>query len=94
MIAIAQYIESHVHFNSCYLSFVTTQKVDKLLIKVREQVFQLDGSTSAFVVNQELATALKNAPDQNLDIRLVLEGGQTVDSEIGKGTVKAWRSIY
>ncbi|MDZ8237227.1 MAG: hypothetical protein RMZ69_08670 [Nostoc sp. ChiQUE01a] len=77
-----------------YLSFVTTQKVDKLLIKVREQVFQLDGSTGTFVVNQELATALKNAPDKNLDIRLVLEGGQTVDSEIGKGTVKAWRSIY
>ncbi|MDZ8108935.1 MAG: hypothetical protein RM338_25380 [Nostoc sp. DedQUE12a] len=77
-----------------YLRFVTTQKVDKLLIKVREKVFQLDGSTGTFVVNQELATALKNAPDENLDIRLVLEGGQTVDSEIGKGTVKAWRSIY
>ncbi|WP_414568273.1 hypothetical protein [Nostoc sp. CCY 9925] len=64
------------------------------MIKIREQVFQLDGSTGTFVVNQELATALKNAPDKNLDIRLVLEGGQTVDSEIGKGTVKAWRSIY
>ncbi|MBD2609935.1 MAG: hypothetical protein FWK04_12710 [Nostoc sp. GBBB01] len=77
-----------------YLKFVTTQKVDKLSIKVREKIFQLEGSIGTFVVNQELATALKNAPDENLDIRLVLEGGQTVDSEIGKGTVKAWRSIY
>ncbi|MEH2071900.1 MAG: hypothetical protein V7K47_27750 [Nostoc sp.] len=77
-----------------YVRFVTTKKVDKLLLKVRGQVFQLDSSTGTFAVNKELATALKNAPDENLDIRLVLEGGQTVDSEIGKQTVKAWRSIY
>ncbi|WP_445633981.1 hypothetical protein NSTC745_05726 [Nostoc sp. DSM 114161] len=88
------YTAGYLYPRPDYLRFVTTQKVDKLLVKVREKVFQLDGSTGTFVVNQELATALKNAPDENLDIRLVLEGGQTVDSEIGKGTVKAWRSIY
>ncbi len=88
------YTAGHLYPRPDYLRFVTTQKVDKLLIKVREQVFQLDGSTGTFVVSQELATALKNAPDENLDIRLVLEGGQTIDSEIGKGTVQAWRSIY
>ncbi|MDZ8186737.1 MAG: hypothetical protein RMX96_18040 [Nostoc sp. ChiSLP02] len=77
-----------------HLRFVTTQKVDKLFLKIGEQVFQLDGSTGTFAVSPELATALKNAPDKNLDIRLVLSGGQTVDSKIGKGTVKAWRSIY
>lgn len=77
-----------------YLEFVTTKKVVKLLLKVREQVFQLEGSNGTFTVSDELATALKDVPEKNLDIRLVLEGGQTVDSEIGKGTVKAWLTIY
>ncbi|MEH2183664.1 hypothetical protein [Nostoc sp.] len=77
-----------------YFRFTTTKKVNKLLLKVRKKVFQLDGSAGTFAISKELATALKNAPDENLDIRLVLEGGQTVDSEIGKGTVKAWRTIY
>jgi len=64
------------------------------LLIVREQVFQLEGANGTFTVSNELAPAFKNAPHQNLDMRLVLEGGQTVDSEIGSGTVKAWRSIY
>ncbi|MEH2287998.1 hypothetical protein [Nostoc sp.] len=88
------YIAGRVYPRPDYFRFVTTKKVDKLLLKVRKKVFQLDSSTGTFAVSKELATALKNAPDENLDIRLVLEGGQTVDSEIGKGTVKAWRTIY
>jgi hypothetical protein len=88
------YTAGRVYPRPDFIRFVTTKKVDKLLLKVREKVFQLDGSTGTFAVSQELATALKNAPDENLNIRLVLEGGQTVDSEIGKGTVKAWRNIY
>jgi len=88
------YTAGNVYPRPDFLRFVTTKKVDKLLLKVRGKVFQLDGSTGTFAVSRELATALKNSPDENLDIRLVLEGGQTVDSEIGKGTVKAWRSIY
>lgn len=88
------YTAGRVYPRPDYHRFVTTKKVDKLLLKVRGKIFQLDGSTGTFTVGQELATALKNAPDENLDIRLVLEGGQTVDSEIGKETVKAWRNIY
>ena len=88
------YTAGRVYPRPDFIRFATTKKVDKLLLKVREKVFQLDGSNGTFAVSKELATALKNAPDENLDIRLILEGGQTVDSEIGKGTVKAWRSIY
>ncbi|MHC5599355.1 MAG: hypothetical protein ACYTXC_26025 [Nostoc sp.] len=87
------YIAGRVYPRPNYVN-VTTKKVERLLLKVREKVFKLDGSNGTFPVSQELATALKNAPDDNLDIRLVLEGGQTVDSKIGKGTVKAWGSIY
>ncbi|WP_335010450.1 hypothetical protein [Nostoc sp.] len=88
------YTAGHLYSRPDFLRFVTTKKVDKLLVKVREKVFQLDGSTGSFAVSRELATALKNAPDENLDIRLLLEGGQTIDSKIGEGTVKAWRNIY
>ncbi|MFN6485788.1 MULTISPECIES: hypothetical protein [unclassified Nostoc] len=88
------YTAGHIYPRPDFLRFVTSKKVDKLLLKVRGKVFKLDGSTGTFGVSRELATALKNAPDDNLDIRLVLEGGQTVDSKIGKGTVKAWRNIY
>jgi hypothetical protein len=88
------YTAGYVYPRPDFIRFVTTKKVDKILLKVREKVFKLDGSTGSFAVSQELATALKNAPDENLNIRLILEGGQTVDSEIGKGTVKGWRSIY
>lgn len=88
------YTAGRVYPRPDYRRFVTTKKVDKLLLKVRQKVFKLDGSTGTFAVSQELATALKNAPDENLDTRLVLEGGQSVDSEIGKETVKAWRKIY
>ncbi|MEJ6484654.1 hypothetical protein N0Y54_25615 [Nostoc punctiforme UO1] len=88
------YTAGYVYPRPDFIRFVTTKKVDKILLKVREKVFKLDGSIGSFAVSQELATALKNAPDENLNIRLILEGGQTVDSEIGKGTVKGWRSVY
>jgi hypothetical protein len=88
------YTAGHIYPRPDFFRFVTSKKVDKRLVKVRKKVFQLDGLTGTFAVSRELATALKNAPDENLDIRLVLEGGETVDSKIGKGTVKAWQSIY
>jgi hypothetical protein len=30
----------------------------------------------------------------NINIRLVTKSGETVDSEIGLGTVKAWQTVY
>lgn len=71
-----------------------TREVIQLSIKVGEQVFQLEEQNSIFVVTDELAKALQNSPDGNVSIRLVTRSGETVDSEIGKGTVKAWKDIY
>jgi len=71
-----------------------TREVIELFIKVGEQVFQLEGQNSIFAVSNELATALQNSPAGNINIRLVTRSGETVDSEIGKGTVKAWKAIY
>jgi hypothetical protein len=69
-------------------------KVTGLSIKIGEQVFRLEGENSTFAVNDELAAALKNSPSGNVSIRLAAENGAVVDSEIGKGTVKGWKTIY
>lgn len=71
-----------------------TREVIELSIKVGEQVFQLQGQNSIFAVSEQLATALQNSPEGNINIRLMTRSGETVDSEIGKGTVKAWKAIY
>ncbi|KAM3103299.1 hypothetical protein ACKFKF_02005 [Phormidesmis sp. 146-12] len=59
-----------------------------------DQVLRLSGENGRFAVSGEVAGVLKNVPEQNIAIRLILEGGESVDSEIGKETVKLWRSIY
>ncbi len=45
-------------------------------------------------VSPELATALASAPPGNIAIRLLWNDGRTKDTEIGKETVKAWKTIF
>lgn len=71
-----------------------TREAIKLFIKVGKQVFRVEGQNSIFAVSDELALALQNSSVGNINIRLVAKSGETVDSEIGKGTVKAWKAIY
>ena len=72
----------------------TTLNVANLWLKVDNQVFQIAGTNNKFPVSPELATALKNSLPENVEIRLVAESGQAIDSEVGKGTVQAWKAIY
>jgi hypothetical protein len=73
----------------------TASPVRQLFIKAGDRVLQLNGENGRFAVSEEIAAVLKNIPDkQNIPVRLVLEGGESVDSEIGKRTVAVWRSIY
>lgn len=72
----------------------SSTEVNELFIKLGEQVFRLEGENSVFKVSDELAKALQTSPVGNVDIRLVTRSGETVDSEIGKGTVEAWKAIY
>jgi hypothetical protein len=69
-------------------------EVSNMSLKIGDRVFRLEGQNSQFQVSNELAAALKNSPTGNVKIRLVTESGATVDSEIGKGTVQAWKAIY
>jgi hypothetical protein len=70
------------------------KEVTELLLKVGDQVFRLEGKSSIFEVNDTLAAALRNSPMTNINIRLVTKSGETVDSEIGLGTVRAWQAVY
>ncbi len=73
----------------------TADKVNSLEVKVGDQVFKLTGTNNQFAVTPELAKALLNAPDENAAIRMTGEGGgEPVVSSIGRGTVKAWKSVY
>ena len=74
--------------------FNTSRNITELFIKIEDEVFQVAGQGSTFPVSNELAAALQNAPEMNIDIRLVTESGETIDSEIGQGTVEAWKTVY
>lgn len=77
----------------CY-GINTAQPIRKVLIKAGQSLVELEGTNNVFSINAQAAASLKNAPIQNADIRLVLAGGETVDSKIGKQTVAAWKTIY
>ncbi|BAY21568.1 hypothetical protein NIES2100_13230 [Calothrix sp. NIES-2100] len=77
----------------CLISH-NTLKITNLYIKIGEQIFRLEGNNGTFKVSNELATALKNSPAKNVTIRLLSESGETVDSQIGKRTVEAWKAVY
>lgn len=71
-----------------------SRNLTELFIKIDDQVFQVTGQNSTFLISNELAQALQTAPEGNVDIRLVTESGETIDSQIGQGTVEAWRTVY
>jgi hypothetical protein len=69
-------------------------KITDVYLKIGEEVFRLKSKNSRFKVNGKLANALKNSPSGNVNIRLVVENGETIDSAIGEETVKQWEKIY
>lgn len=71
-----------------------SQNVTKVLIKIDQKIFKLEKNNNNFPISDELAAALKNSPNENVSIRLITENGNIIDSEIGKKTVEAWKSIY
>jgi hypothetical protein len=80
--------------NSVCFANSGTEKVTGLSVKVGDRVFQLENQNGQFSISSELASALKTAPEQNVQLRATGDNGEVVDSAIGQGTVRAWRSIY
>ncbi|PSN12607.1 hypothetical protein C7293_19455 [filamentous cyanobacterium CCT1] len=73
---------------------IASRNVTELFVKVNEQVFQVSGQNNLFPITNEIAQALRTAPRENINIRLVTENGEVVDSLIGQGTVEAWETVY
>ena len=74
--------------------FSNARNIIQLFIKVDDNVFQIPGQNNTFLVSDELAQALQSASATALDIRLVAESGEAIDSKIGENTVKAWKTVY
>ena len=74
--------------------FSNARNIIQLFIKVDDDVFQVSGQNNTFPVSSDLAQALQNAPEMTIDIRLVAESGEAIDSKIGEATVRAWRTVY
>ncbi len=85
----------HYGFPSRNCSDVNAARnIAELFVKIDDQVFQVSGQNSTFSIGNELAQALQNAPAGNISIRLVTDSGEAIDSEIGEGTVAAWKTVY
>lgn len=85
-----QHLESHPTQEPVYQTFRTDRIPRKILFAINGQLYTYESGA----VPAELAAALSQAPEQNMRIRLEWDNGDTTDMEIGKGTVKAWKTIF
>ncbi len=84
----------HPSINTDCLTSNAALKITDVYLKLGQETFRLEGNNSRFKVDDKLANALKTSPTGNVDIRLVTESGESIDSEIGQETVKSWQTIY
>jgi hypothetical protein len=70
-------------------------QANKVTIKVRDNVFRLEGKAGNFNIPEALAHALKTSPSGRTRIKVMFEdnGGEVIN-DIGEGTVQAWKTVY
>jgi hypothetical protein len=73
-----------------YRKYQTERSPKAIKFAINNQIYTYEQGT----VPAELAAALASAPLENMTIRLVWENGATTDTEIGKGTVAAWKTVF
>jgi hypothetical protein len=70
-------------------------QASQVSIKMGGKVFKLEGKEGNFNLTEGLAYALKTSPAERTRIKVMFEGnGREVISDIGEGTVKAWKTVY
>lgn len=73
----------------------TIQEAESLNVKIGDEVFRLTGSNGNFPVEDDLANALANAPEEKAKIKITFEeSGEDVVNDIGVETVRAWSVVY
>jgi len=71
------------------------ETIIRLYLKLGDHLFILEGKNNVFEINDELAMELANAlSNKRVTIRLVLDNGIKINSDIGEETVKAWNVLY
>lgn len=73
-----------------YRYYLTESVPDSISLAIGGKVYTYDSGP----VSPELATALASAPPGNIAMRLIWKDGRTKDTEVGKETVKAWKTIF
>jgi len=73
-----------------YRYYLTESVPDSISLAIAGKLY----TYTSGAVSPELATALATAPPGNVKIRLLWSDGKTKDTEIGKDTVKAWKTVF
>ncbi|MGI0486771.1 hypothetical protein ACN4EK_15125 [Pantanalinema rosaneae CENA516] len=73
-----------------YRRYITDNVPDSISLAINGKVYTYEEGP----VSPELAAALANAPPQNVMVRLRWKDGTIRDTEIGKDTVRAWKTIF
>ena len=70
-------------------------QASQVSIKIRDNVFRLEGKAGNFNLTEGLAYALKTSPPGRTRIKIMFEeNGREVINDIGEGTVRAWKIVY
>lgn len=78
------------HDEPVYQRFLSENVPDSVSLSINGKVYTYQQGT----VSPELAAALASAPPEKVKIRLVWQDGRTKDTEIGKDTVRAWKTVF
>lgn len=73
-----------------YQRYVTDNVPDSLSLAINGNVYTYEDGP----VSPELAAALASAPPTNIMVRLKWQDGTIRDTEIGRDTVRAWKTIF
>lgn len=69
--------------------------VSGVSLKIGEQIFDLQPRKHTYTISEEVAWALKNAPVDEVWIRVAIAGGSNFTTRaIGTETIQAWRELY
>ena len=85
-----QKLESYSTQEPVYKAIYSDRIPRKILFAIAGKIHTYESG----LVSPELASALSTAPDQNMRVRLEWQDDGTTDMEIGKGTVKAWKTVF
>jgi len=96
-----KYIRIYAYEARVVSGFFTSSRTNTVLetksleIKLGDLIFRLQGEDGNYVVTEELAKAMAQAPEEVTKTRITVKGsGQTIINDIGIETVKSWRTVY